>query len=245
MDRRDRHRVFCAIDTKDLDLALSIADEIRDHIRGVKLGLEFFGVHGPDGVHRFRDIGLSVFLDLKFFDIPNTIFGAVAAAAHCKPTMMTLHAFGGSDMMKAAIDSNQESAGKLGIPPPLLLGVTVLTSFGTSDLKGVGVVRSIDDQVLRLAALSAETGLDGVVCSAHELGRLRMECDASFKLVVPGIRPRGVENYDQKRIMRPAEAIHAGADFLVVGRPITQAASPSSAAQEISLEVDQALGHDE
>jgi orotidine-5'-phosphate decarboxylase len=241
VSRKDQLRVFCAIDTRDIDLGISIADEVRDHVRGVKLGLEFFGTYGPSGVRRFLDAGLSVFLDLKFFDIPNTVSGAVAAVAQCQPAMITIHAGGGSDMMKAAVDSNQEEAAKLGITPPLLLGVTVLTSFGNKDLASAGVAGNIHDQVLRLAKLSESSGLDGVVCSAHELGRLRAVCDVDFKLIVPGIRPRGVKPNDQKRIMTPSEAIREGADFLVVGRPITQAADLSQAARDISSEVQEAL----
>ena len=242
MSRSDHLRVFCAIDTRDVDVAVSIAEEVREYVRGVKLGLEFFGTYGPNGVRRFLEMGLSVFLDLKFFDIPNTVSGAVAAVARCQPAMITVHAAGGSDMMKAAVDSNQEEAAKLGMDPPLLLGVTVLTSFGAEDLASTGVVGTTEDQVFRLAALSEASGLDGVVCSAHELGRLRAGCDASFKLIVPGIRPRGVESNDQKRIVTPSEAIRAGAEFLVVGRPITQAANRTQAAKDISSEVQEALG---
>jgi len=242
MSGSDDLRVFCAIDTRDIDVAVSIADEVREYVRGVKLGLEFFSTYGPNGVRRFLDAGLSVFLDLKFFDIPNTVSGAVAAVAQCRPAMITVHAAGGSDMMKAAVDSNREEAAKLGMDPPLLLGVTVLTSFAAKDLASAGVVGTVDDQVLRLAALSETNGLDGVVCSAHELGQLRAVCDAGFKLIVPGIRPRGAESNDQKRIVTPSKAIQAGADFLVVGRPITQAANRSQAAKDISSEVQEALG---
>ncbi|MEE2694207.1 MAG: orotidine-5'-phosphate decarboxylase [Pseudomonadota bacterium] len=242
MNRPKDLRVFCALDTVDIDLAVSIAKDIKEHVAGVKLGLEFFGRHGPDGVHRLLELGLSVFLDLKFFDIPNTVSGAVAAVASCRPSLVTVHAAGGEPMMKAAVDSSKEASLRLGIKPPMLLGVTVLTSFGPRDLGSVGVKGTVDDQVLRLAELSERSGLDGVVCSAHELVRLRAVCNRNFKLIVPGIRPHGADSNDQKRIMTPSEAIEAGADFLVIGRPITKAPNIGQAAKEISREVEKALG---
>ena len=241
MNRNRNSRVFCAIDTVDIDLAISIVEEVRDYVAGVKLGLEFFGRHGPNGVRRLLESGASVFLDLKFFDIPNTVAGAVAAVANCRPSLITLHAAGGEDMIKAAVDSNEESALKLGIAPPALLGVTVLTSFGQEDLANIGVKGTVDDQVLRLAELSERSGLDGVVCSAHELRRLRGVCSSNFKLIVPGIRPHGADRNDQKRIMTPYEAIEAGADFLVIGRPITKALNIEHAARDIAGEVEKAL----
>ncbi|MBT06172.1 MAG: orotidine-5'-phosphate decarboxylase [Rhodospirillaceae bacterium] len=234
-------RVFCAIDTVDIDLAVSIVEEVREHIAGVKLGLEFFGRHGPNGVHRLLGLGTSIFLDLKFFDIPNTVAGAVTAVASCRPSLITLHAAGGENMIKAAVDSNKEAALRLGMEPPTLLGVTVLTSFGQRDLASLGVKGTVDDQVLRLAELSERTGLDGVVCSAHELRRLRGVCSSDFKLVVPGIRPHGADTNDQKRIMTPYEAMAAGADFLVIGRPITKAPNIEHSAREIAREVERAL----
>ena len=242
MNKSSSHRVFCAIDTVDIDLAIAIAEEVRGHVAGVKLGLEFFGRHGPEGVRRLLETGLSVFLDLKFFDIPNTVAGAVAAVASCRPSLITLHAAGGENMIKAAVDSNKEAASRLGVAPPVLLGVTVLTSFGAQDLVSVGVKGPVDEQVLRLAEVSELSGLDGVVCSAHELQRLRGMCSNNFKLVVPGIRPRGSDSNDQKRIVTPSEAIEAGADFLVIGRPITKALNIGKAAKDISMEVEKALG---
>ena len=241
MNRSRKSRVFCAIDTVDIDLAVSIVEEVREYVAGVKLGLEFFGRQGPSGVRRLLESGSSVFLDLKFFDIPNTVAAAVAAVASCRPSLITLHAAGGENMIKAAVDSNKEAALRLGIAPPALLGVTVLTSFGREDLASLGVKGTVDDQVLRLAELSERTGLDGVVCSAHELRRLRGVCSSNFKLVVPGIRPHGADSNDQKRIMTPYEATKAGADFLVIGRPITKSSNIKHAARDIADEVEKAL----
>ena len=144
-------------------------------------------------------------------------------------------------MIKAAVDSNREAALRLGIEPPALLGVTVLTSFAQQDLVSLGVKGTVDEQVLRLAELSERSGLDGVVCSAHELGKLRTVCSANFMLIVPGIRPHGADRNDQKRVMTPSEAIQAGANFLVIGRPITKASNIEQAAKDISEEVGKAL----
>ena len=241
MIKTDNKRVFCAIDTKDIELAVSLTARVKEYVRGIKLGLEFFSTHGPSGLSRLQEEGVPIFLDLKFFDIPNTVSEAVKAVVPYQPAMITLHATGGSDMLKAAVGSSHEVAASLGLEPPLLLGVTVLTSLGRSDLAGTGVKGSLDDQVLRLAALSEASGLDGVICSAHELVKLRALCGRDFKLVVPGIRPGGTAADDQKRIMTPSEAMVAGADYLVVGRPITQAADVGYAAQQISTAVDEAL----
>ena len=222
--------IFCAIDTPDLDHALGLGDTIRPHIGGLKVGLEFFNHQGPDGLRKIINIGAPVFADLKFHDIPNTVAGAVRAIAPLGVSILNVHAGGGSAMMRAALTAAEDSAGSA---RPLIIGVTVLTSLNQSDLEQQGVTGSSSDQVRRLAGLTQAAGLDGVVCSAHEIEVLRSDCGPDFKLIVPGIRPTGSSVDDQKRIMTPPEAVQAGADVLVIGRPITKADDPANAARAI------------
>jgi len=242
IDNNHAWRIFCAIDTNDCDRAKSLALAVSGQVGGVKVGLEFFSAHGPYGVSLLTSIGLPVFLDLKLFDIPNTVAGAVAAAAACRPAMITLHASGGGAMMRAAVEANKKAAHQSGNTPPLLLGVTVLTSFDRGDLREMGVEATVAEQVSRLAVLAQASGLDGVVCSAHEIAILRSVCGGEFKLVVPGIRPKWAESDDQKRFLEPGVAVAKGADYLVVGRPISQADDPAAAARLISEEISEAMG---
>ncbi len=211
-------RVFVALDTPDAGRALSLAGSLAGLVGGIKLGKAFFTANGPQGVRRIAAAGLPVFLDLKFHDIPATVADAVRAALPLAPVMLTVHASGGAAMMAAAA----EAAGEAGADRPLVLGVTVLTSLGEGDLAATGSAGPVPDQVMRLARLAQASGLDGVVCSAGEAAALRAECGADFKLVVPGIRPAGAAAGDQKRTATPAEAIAAGADYLVIGRPMTR-----------------------
>ncbi len=180
--------------------------------------------------------GLPVFLDLKFHDIPNTVADAVRAALSLAPVMLTVHASGGAAMMRAAADAAEEA----GANRPLVLGVTVLTSLGAEDLAATGLAGPVPDQVMRLARLAQASGLDGVVCSAREVAALRAECGAAFTLVVPGIRPAGAAAGDQKRTATPAEAVAAGADYLVIGRPVTGADDAAQAARAIIDEIEAA-----
>ena len=221
--------VFVALDTTDPDFAHELAARVRSHVGGLKLGLEFFNALGPDGVRPFLDMGLPVFLDLKYHDIPNTVAGAVRAAAALGVSILNVHAQGGAAMMRAALD-----AAKSVSPSTRVIAVTMLTSLGDEDLPSVGLAPPVADQVLRLAALAQQSGLDGVVCSAHEIVRLRKELGPDFLLVVPGIRPAGSDVGDQKRVMGPAQAVGAGASILVIGRPITGAADPGLAARDIA-----------
>ncbi len=221
--------IFVALDTADLDYARQLAERLRGSIGGVKLGLEFFTAHGPDGVRAFADIGLPVFLDLKFHDIPNTVAGAVRAAAGLGVDIVNVHASGGLNMMKAAMDAAHAVN-----PKTKVIAVTVLTSMSDADLSGVGVSVSAGEQVLRLAQLTRQAGLDGVVCSAHEIAALRAALGPDFLLVVPGIRPAGSDLADQTRVMGPREAHQAGASILVIGRPITAAPDPAQAARDIA-----------
>jgi orotidine-5'-phosphate decarboxylase len=222
--------VYVALDTTDLDYARQLAERVRPYVGGLKLGLEFFSAHGPDGVRAFADFGLPIFLDLKFHDIPNTVAGAVRAVTGLGVGIVNLHAAGGPAMMKAALD-----AARAVNPRTKVIAVTVLTSLSDDDLVAVGQTPPAGAQVLRLATLVKACGLDGVVCSAHEIAPLRAALGPDFLLVVPGIRPAGSDMGDQHRVMGPAEAHKAGADILVIGRPITAAADPAIAARDIAL----------
>lgn len=226
--------VFCAIDRADLSGALLLARSLsHQSIGGFKLGLEFVTANGPSGVRSIVDLGFPVFLDLKFHDIPNTVAGAVRAAAELGVSMLTLHLQGGPAMLWAAADAIKD----LGPKRPLLLGVSVLTSMDHKDLAAIGIRDSPEEQVLHLASLAKKTGMDGMICSPREIAPLREVFGDSFKLVVPGIRPAGCDAGDQKRTLTPAEAVRAGADYLVIGRPITAAAKPGAAALAINDEI--------
>ena len=225
-------RIFVALDTTDLDRALALGRGLKGFIGGVKVGKEFFTALGPAGVGALGELGLPVFLDLKFQDIPATVGGAVRAALALKPFIITGHASGGAEMMRAAVEAAD------GPDRPLVVAVTVLTSLADEDLAATGVAGDAVAQVLRLAGLAKRSGLDGVVCSAHEAEALRAALGDDFKLVVPGIRPQWAAADDQKRIVTPAEAVAKGADYLVIGRPITAADDPADAARRIAAELD-------
>lgn len=234
-DHTLRNPIFCAIDTPDLGTATTWAARIGDHVGGIKLGLEFISAHGPKGIDQvMKASDLPVFLDVKFHDIPNTVAGAVRAIAAAKPFMINVHASGGRDMMKAAADAASEAAYEHVVTRPLVIGVTILTSLTDDDLTDVGMAASTADQAIRLAVLAKESGLDGVVCSPLEAARIRAECGPNFKLVTPGVRPDWAAANDQKRIMTPEQAMEAGADYLVIGRPITAAEDPAAAALRIA-----------
>ncbi len=230
-------RIFCAVDTTKLDDALLLAELLSGEVGAIKLGKEFFTAHGPDGVRRIAAEGHRIFLDFKFHDIPNTVAGAIRAAAGFQCALITIHASGGPAMMKAAIDAAKEA----GPRRPRIVGVTVLTSLDDADLEAVGQQGPAAAQVLRLARLAKASGLDGVVCSPQEVAMLRAEIGDRFSLVVPGVRPSWASADDQKRIMTPGDAVKAGADHLVIGRPITRAADPVGAARRIADEIAGAL----
>lgn len=224
--------VFCALDRPDLDGALALGRSLLGAVGGLKVGLEFTTANGPDGVRRVVALGLPVFLDVKLHDIPNTVAGAVRAAGTLGVRMLTLHAAGGAAMLQAALAASEASE-----HPPLLLGVTVLTSLDEADLKATGVVGAPLDQVLRLADLAVSCGLRGLVCAPQEIAALRRRFGREVTLVVPGIRPASSTVADQKRTMSPGQAIAAGADVLVIGRPITQTRDPRAAALAIAAEI--------
>jgi orotidine-5'-phosphate decarboxylase len=225
-------RVFVAIDRMRTDDAAADLARLGTDGFALKLGLEFFVANGPEGVRKVAGTR-PLFLDLKLHDIPNTVAGGVKAAALCRPRLLTVHASGGRAMLVAARDA----AAQTGPDRPLLLAITVLTSLDDADLDAVGQRGPSGEQALRLAMLAREAGIDGVVCSAHEISRLRKEVGPGFKLVVPGIRPEWAAAGDQKRVMTPSEAVGLGADHLVIGRPITQATDPKAALSRILAEI--------
>jgi len=225
--------IFCAVDTPDLVKAEKLGGQLRGHVHGLKLGLEFFMAQGATGYRALSGFGGPVFLDVKLHDIPNTVAGAVTSLLPLQPGFMTIHTSGGPAMMRAAA----ETAAKAGQMRPKLLGVTVLTSLDAKDLAAVGQDTHTAQQVTRLAKLAKESGLDGVVCSPEEVKVLRQTLGPDFILMVPGIRPSWAAAGDQKRVMTPREAINAGATYLVIGRPITGAADPAEAAQRITQEL--------
>ncbi len=233
--------VLVALDTSDLDRARTLAASLKGVVSGVKIGLEFFMAHGAAGVQAIAETGAPFFLDLKFHDIPNTVAGAMEAIAPLKPAIVNVHALGGRAMMEAGASALREAASKNGYIPPKIIAVTVLTSMDDADLAATGQNIPTIDQVRRLAQLTQESGLDGVVCSPREISALRQDCGTDFILVTPGVRPQGAELGDQKRIMSPAAAIKAGADYLVIGRPITMALNPKAAAEKIRDEIALAL----
>lgn len=225
-------RIFVALDTADLNQALTLAHDLDGLVGGFKLGMEFFTALGPDGVREVAELGHRVFIDLKFHDIPATVAKAVKSMLPLKPFMLTVHASGDNSMMRAAADAAGDSRDR-----PLVVAVTVLTSFDDDDLATIGINSTVEQQVLRLAQLAKDCGLDGVVCSALEVEALRARWGPDFRLVVPGIRPAQAAD-DQKRTMTPANAVAVGADYLVIGRPITTAANPAQAARRIVAELE-------
>ncbi|MEZ5655186.1 MAG: orotidine-5'-phosphate decarboxylase [Sphingobium sp.] len=216
--------IYVAIDTPDLDRARDLARQVRNHVGGLKLGLEFFCANGHHGVHEMAKIGLPIFLDLKLHDIPNTVAKAMQALHVLEPSIVTVHASGGRAMLedaKAAANSTTK-----------VVAVTVLTSLDAGDLGDIGIRRSAASQVERLADLAQDAGLDGIVCSGEEVGLVHKRWPGGF-FVVPGVRPAGGTRGDQKRAVTPRAAVDAGASIIVVGRPITQAKDPDLAAREI------------
>jgi orotidine-5'-phosphate decarboxylase len=224
-------RLIVALDTADIGRARGWADAVAPHAGMLKLGLEFFLANGASG---FRSVaGAPIFLDLKLHDIPNTVAGAVRAILPLQPRMLTVHASGGAAMIRAA----REASAAAGAARPQILAVTVLTSLGRDDLVSTGVIDAPQEQVLRLGRLAVEAGADGLVCSPLEVAMLRQALGPRVALVVPGIRPSGMASGDQARTMGPGQAVAAGADWIVVGRPITSAADPGAAAADIAAAI--------
>lgn len=228
--------VFIAIDRPDPEGAAALARAVAPHVGGIKLGLEFFVAQGPFGIRAMADLGLPVFLDMKLHDIPNTVAGAMRGVVELPIAMVTLHATGGEAMMRAAVEIANASERR-----PWVLAVTVLTSLDQADLEATGQRGTTTGQALRLAELALKAGCHGIVCSPLEIAAMRAAFGAAPKLVVPGVRPKDRAD-DQKRTLDPAEAIAAGADRLVIGRPITAEADPVAAARTIAASLPQARG---
>ena len=222
-------KIIVALDVSSKNDALRLVEQLRNEISFFKIGLQLYTAEGPEIVRAVRDAGVNVFLDLKLHDIPNTVAGAVGSAAMLDVQMLTIHLSGGPEMVRAAVQASSKSV--------TLLGVTVLTSTTEETLRGTGVSGSIADQVMRLAKLGIENGVNAFVASAREIQMLRAEFGHQIKIIVPGVRPAGSDAADQKRIMTPRDAFTAGADYLVIGRPITSDPSPRDAAARIISEL--------
>ncbi|CFQ32712.1 orotidine-5'-phosphate decarboxylase [Yersinia bercovieri] len=227
--------IVVALDYANKDAALAFADRVNPRDCRLKVGKEMFTLFGPQLIGDLQQRGFDVFLDLKFHDIPNTTAHAVAAAAELGVWMVNVHASGGARMMTAA----KEALLPYGSQAPLLIAVTVLTSMDGEDLRDIGINISPAEHAERLAKLTWDCGLDGVVCSAHEAVRLKQVCGTDFKLVTPGIRPQGSDAGDQRRIMTPEQAVVAGVDYMVIGRPITQSADPEKTLRDILASLSQ------
>jgi orotidine-5'-phosphate decarboxylase len=232
-------QLLVALDVEDARRALALADILDDVVGGFKIGHRLYTAEGPSIVRALVERGRRVFLDLKYHDIPNTVATAVAEATSLGVWMVNVHASGGTRMMRAAAEAARETAARRNAAVPLVIGVTVLTSLGTEELAETGIQTPVIDQVLRLASLAQRAGLDGVVASPRETALIRKSCGESFTIVTPGIRGGASASArdDQERTMAPAEAVQAGASYLVVGRPIIAAEDPRTAAERIAVSV--------
>jgi orotidine-5'-phosphate decarboxylase len=228
-----RNPIIAALDVPTAEQALKLAAEIAPAVGGFKIGSELFTGAGPDIVKKIRALDALVFLDLKFHDIPNTVAKAVAAAVRLDVQMLTIHTSGGGEMMRAAEKSAQDTSKSLALPMPLVLGVTVLTSFTDDTLAEINVEADMKTQVAYLAHFAVNSGLRGLVCSPLEIADLRQFLPSHIQLVTPGIRTGKEKNDDQKRTLTPRDAIQAGANWLVIGRPIYAAENPRAAAEKI------------
>jgi orotidine-5'-phosphate decarboxylase len=242
MSTSPRDRLIVPLDYPSLDEALELVGKMGETISWYKVGLELFSAAGPEAVRRVKELGKSVFLDLKFHDIPNTVAGACRMAVRTRADMFNVHVSGGAAMMRAAAEAMSGEASEMGIDMPILLGVTVLTSLDREALEnevGISVGESVAALVAARAKLAMDAGLGGVVASPKEVERIREACGQTFHIVTPGVRPTWAATGDQKRIATPADAIRMGADRIVVGRPITQADDPLEAAGRILEEISQ------
>lgn len=234
-----RDKLIVALDVPNLDSALNLMEKLQGEVKFFKVGLQLFTAEGPEVVRQITRQGGQVFLDLKFHDIPNTVMEAGERAANLGVYMYNVHAAGGLEMMKKTKERTVQVAKELGFPQPLVIAVTVLTSMNQETLnQEVGIGRTVEEQVVAWAKLAKAAGLDGVVASSQEVKAIRQACGSDFLLVTPGIRPVWAAANDQKRIMTPREAIKAGSDFIVVGRPITGAKDPREAAKKVLEEME-------
>ncbi len=236
-----QNQLIVALDVEDLAAANELITALSDDVKWFKIGNQLFTAVGSASIKLLREAEKNIFLDLKFHDIPNTVASAVASGTSIGANMINLHASGGLDMMRAAAEAAEQQASELGVPKPTLLGVTVLTSIDEANFqRDFATQRKLENQVAYLAELSQQAGLEGVVASPLEIGLIRKVCGSDFVIVTPGVRPAWASSNDQQRVMTPAEAISAGADYIVVGRPITAADNPCQAAGTILQEI-----HDE
>ena len=231
---KNKNALFCALDMKSIDQALSFTNIIKDYIDGIKIGMEAFYSMGIDGYLRLQDLNIPIFLDLKLHDIPNTVNSAIKSLIPLNPFMINVHISGGAVMLKEAVSAIHECKDN----KPKIVGVTILTSMNESSFAEQGIKLNIQDQVINLATLAADCGLDGVVCSPHEAGKVKSKCGKDFLTVVPGIRLEKTQSDDQKRTLTPYEAVRNGADILVVGRPLTKASDPLEVAKIIRKNID-------
>ena len=220
--------IIVAIDKNSETEAYELSKELRGHIGAVKLGLEYFNTYGPEGIIKIKNLDIPIFLDLKIHDIPQTVKKTIDTLSSLRPAILNVHALGGNKMMEYALKAISQSS-----PETHLIAVTILTSLDNDDLSMMGVDISTKNLVSNLAKLTRESGLSGVVCSSEEIKIVRKSCGKNFKIIVPGIRPEGFSNNDQKRVMTPKEAIILGADHLVIGRPITESKDPKNTVIEI------------
>lgn len=234
-------RIIVAIDTADPARARGWVERLRGRVGGFKLGLEFLYAAGPEGVEAVREAGAArLFLDVKLADIPNTVAGAVRSLCRLQPWMINVHATAGAPAMRAAFEAAVAVASETGVPRPLVLAVTVLTSLDREALREIGIEAPVEAQAVRLARLARACGLDGVVASPLEIEAVRAACGREFLIVTPGVRPEGAATHDQVRVATPGAAIRAGADYLVVGRAVTGAPDPAAAVAAIAEEIRQA-----
>ncbi|MDX2040156.1 MAG: orotidine-5'-phosphate decarboxylase [Acidobacteriota bacterium] len=238
---KTRNPIVVALDVDTAVEALSLVERLRGSVGMFKVGKQLFTAAGPDIVRRIIGLGEQVFLDLKYHDIPNTVAKAGVEAVRLGVSIFNVHAMGGSKMMRTTVDAVNEAAERESLAKPLILGVTVLTSHSQESLGEIGIERKLEDQVVVLAQLCEKSGINGVVASPQEIVPIRKAVDnPGFVILTPGVRPAGAALNDQSRVMTPGEAIQAGANFLVVGRPITAADDPVTAAKKILEEIEQA-----
>jgi orotidine-5'-phosphate decarboxylase len=236
-----RERLIVALDLDDLDLATELVRSLAQEVGMFKIGKQLFTHAGPQAVRLIQDLGGEIFLDLKFHDIPNTVAKAAIEATRLGVKMFNVHASGSLEMMRLTVKEVERVSRQQKLRRPIMLGVTVLTSLGQEDLQRLGVEHKIADQVVRLALLTKEAGMDGVVASPHEVADIRHACGQRFVIVTPGIRPAESQRNDQQRVMTPADAVRAGVDYIVVGRPILEAKNPVMAARGIVAEMEDGL----
>ncbi|MEK6613796.1 MAG: orotidine-5'-phosphate decarboxylase [Candidatus Binatota bacterium] len=239
-----RERLILALDVDDLERVKALVSLLDSKVGMFKVGKQLFTHAGPQAVKLIQGMGGEVFLDLKFHDIPNTVAKAAIAATRLGVKMFNVHASGSLEMMRLTVREVSRVCRQEGLRRPIMLAVTVLTSLNKSDLQRVGVDGEVADQVIRLALLTRQAGMDGVVASPQEVAPIRAACGRRFIIVSPGVRPQRAKRNDQRRVMTPEEAIRAGADYIVVGRPIMEAKDPMSAAQEIITEMERGAAAD-